>query len=322
MRSLIGGLLFLLLIVSSGAQAQVNECFFAGSLDTLALHHAPLTHATQLKAELPGGVAYSVQRQHGEHYLIAIDHAYGGWVDRRSGRLSGDCASIPVDTTPLSDFPTVCLYSAAVAVPAFLDEQMTMPFGNIPAQQSLPVVEQTAAAHYLLLDHATGAWVSAGSGSLSGGCVTRNVYALANARLWSQPDVKNGQLLATLQPGSSVNIIGNPVPGPIRFDTADTGLWYPVKQGTLSGWIWAERLTDYPQPADGPTALANARVWSQPDVRSGQLLTTLPVGQNVTILGGPVLGAIRFDTPTQGNWYQVQANNITGWVWSERLSLP
>ena len=129
MYRIIWGLLLMLLLVSGSAQAETSTCQFTGALATLTIHRAPLTHASQVKAQLPGGTPYAVQSQHGEHFLIAIDHAYGGWADRRSGMLSGDCGNIPVDRTPLSEFPTVCMFTAEVDVPAFWDADMTLPFG-------------------------------------------------------------------------------------------------------------------------------------------------------------------------------------------------
>jgi hypothetical protein len=323
-------LLTMTLMVGGMAQAQGNDCRFTGTLKTLALYHAPLTHQTQIKDQLPGGTAYQVMASRGEHFLIAVDDAYGGWVDRRSGRLSGACDSVSVDSTPLVDFPTLCLFESQQAIPGFADARLSSPspLGSVPANTPLLIGSRTNVTYEIIFDHAASVWVAANTGQAYGaGCLAagRVAYVSTEARLWSHPDVRIGRVLATLAADSEVTINSPFLTGPIRFDTDATGIWVPVRQGNLNGWVWQERLTFSPSlpPINARWAYtrANARLWSQPDVHSGQLLTTLDEWIAVTVLDGPAPGPIRFDTAEQGDWLQVRVRdtNETGWVWAERL---
>jgi hypothetical protein len=119
-----------------------------------------------------------------------------------------------------------------------------------------------------------------------------------------------------------VTITGGAVEGRIRFDTVETGAWYPVLYGDVSGWVWSERL-DFdalpPIETDEAIALENARIWSYPDVTIGAIHHNLPQRAVVEIIGGPVTGRIRLDTSAIGVWYQVRYGTVTGWVWEERL---
>src|SRR5690606_7513026 len=127
--------------------------------------------------------------------------------------------------------------------------------------------------------------------------------ALDNARAWSAPDVRSGAMVTTFAPGTQLIVLAGPVSGPIRFDTADTGNWFQVRAvnvaGGATGWVWENRLRFAPPAGPGgPTAvaLANARVWSQPDVHAGAWIASLVEGSAVRILVGPVVGPIRYDT--------------------------
>lgn len=336
--SLLAGLILALGALPGGAapaRAQ-GDCIFTGALETLILYHAPLTTPSQQKDALPGGVGFRVTLQREEHYYIAVDDAYGGWVDRRSGGVSGDCAGVPVDTTPLTDFDTLCFFTSPQAAQLYHEARRTNPQGTIQPGQPYAVTLQTFDAYHLQLDHAFGGWVAAADGQVAGDCASVPVEypaqiatALDNARAWSAPDVRSGAMVTTFAPGTQLIVLAGPVSGPIRFDTADTGNWFQVRAvnvaGGATGWVWENRLRFAPPAGPGgPTAvaLANARVWSQPDVHAGAWIASLAEGSEVRILGGPVVGPIRYDTPDTGNWYLIAQNatGITGWVWRERLA--
>jgi hypothetical protein len=316
------------------ASAQ-GDCTFTGALETLILYHAPLTTPTQQKDALPGGVGFRLTLQRAEHYYVAVDDAYGGWVDRRSGGLSGDCAGVPVDTAPLTDYEALCFFTSPQAAQLFHESRRANPKETIQPGQAYPVTLQTFDAYHLQLDHAFGGWVAAADGQVSGNCAgvpteypAQIATALENARAWSAPDVRSGDVVTTFAPGTQLMVLAGPVTGPIRLDTADTGNWFQVRAvnaaGGATGWVWENRLRFSPPPGPGgPTAvaLANARVWSLPDVHTGAWIASLVEGSAVRILGGPVTGPIRYDTTDTGNWYRIaqDATGITGWVWRERL---
>lgn len=320
--------------VPAPAAAQGDDCTFTGSMETLALFGAPLTDDSQKKDELPGGVPYPVTQMHAEHFYIEIDHAYGGWVDRRSGILSGDCAAVPVDKRPVTDFPTVCAVTLAAEALLYRTAALAVSHGELPAGTYV-VTETGTTSHFVQFDHAYGGWIAASAGTLSGACggpvppVSGTATALAEARVWSLPDVQSGEVLYTLDAGTLVLITGEAVRGPIRFDTADQGDWYPVVvTGLLPGWVWAGRLDfgpagpgPYPTPTNPQvvTAQANTRLWTAPDVQRGQVTVWVTEGARLTVISGPVRGPIRYDTADQGDWYYVTWGEITGWVWAGRI---
>jgi hypothetical protein len=69
-----------------------------------------------------------------------------------------------------------------------------------------------------------------------------NAVALENARLWSHPDVKQAGLLALIPENAELAVIGGPITGHIQLSTNTTGVWYQVRYGTITGWMWEDRL--------------------------------------------------------------------------------
>jgi hypothetical protein len=314
------------------ADAQA-ACTFTPTAEGAKLYHAPLTDPAQEKSALVVGQGYLVQRAHTEHFYITLDGINGGWVDRRSGVLSGDCDAVPVDNTSLADFPTVCTLTSINAIPFYVDSALTQS-QNALAAGTYIVTQQTVSAYHVRLDHAFGGWVPVSAGTLNGACdalppeVRLTARALADARVWNVPDVKNGDVIRTLAEGASVVIVAGPVTGPIRFDTADQGTWYQIAEaGQIGGWVWDARLDFASPPAPPPPSVQsaitapNARLWTRPDVKHGSIRAYLPAGLRVTILTGPVLGPIRYDTFDLGEWYYVQPEGgyLPGWIWAGRL---
>jgi hypothetical protein len=316
-----------------------ETCTFTGApgLDSIPLYHAPLTHPSQQKEQILPGASYPVVMKNGAHFYITLDHAYGGWVDRRSGLLSGPCDQIPVDTTPLAGYPTICLFTNPAVLQLYNEPVLSTLNGTLPAGHYV-VVQRSTVSYRVLLDDTFSRWVSAGGGQLSASCTslpsespmaaTMAATALADARVWSAPSVQTSQILYTLAEGSQVVITGGPVQGSIQHDASVQGDWYSVYQsGTISGWVWSERLSlssqlPPPDPSIHAAALDNARLWTVPDARKGSVVAFLDAGTQVTILAGPVRGPIRYDTPDEGDWYLVQPSQstITGWIWADRLA--
>lgn len=315
-----------------GAAAQEAEsCLFAPAVDA-PLYAAPVFDVTQQVGVVRAGVSYAVTLQAPDYVYIQLDHAYGGYVARSQGALSGACGmNIPVDSAPIQSHPTLCVlvtFDAPVAVygePALLTQT-----DSLLPNAAYAVIRQSATGYYVYLGPNSGGWVSAGAGAVSGNCAAlpseppaSTATARANARVWSAPDVHSGTVLATLTPGSAVTITAGPVRGPISYSSDVQGDWYQISQGDLTGWVWSERLSpSAPPPAyQRAVALENARVWSYPDVQQGAVVAALAPGAALDIVAGPVAGPIRYDTPAVGQWYQVsQGGSVLGWVWSGRLS--
>jgi hypothetical protein len=267
-------------------------------------------------------------RKGAEHYFIRVNQADTGYVDKRSGVMSGLCGlNVPVDSGPLQAHPTVCVFTSHTQeIPLYADPELHTPKGKIPANSSFAVTQHSINSYYVYIDHAFGGWVSSASGTLGDRCTVifgdgKTVTTLENARIWSEPDVFKGQMLATLPVGFPVKIVAGPVRGPVSLTTNESGDWYKVEGANTSGWVWSARLAFETATLSAITK-EEARVWSLPNVKQGQLTVTLPPNATVQILAGPVSGPVRLDTDEVGNWYKVRytATNVTGWIWDRRLT--
>ncbi|MCA9952652.1 MAG: protein kinase [Anaerolineales bacterium] len=121
---------------------------------------------------------------------------------------------------------------------------------------------------------------------------------------------------ATVQPTST----STPIPTATLMPT-DT----PMPTNTPQIWpisptgVEACHLTLGGQTA----ARENARLWSQPNVRTGNALFDVDPGAVVEIVEGPIWGPIRRDIDFPGWWWLVKtigsSNTQEGWVWESRL---
>lgn len=93
------------------------------------------------------------------------------------------------------------------------------------------------------------------------------------------------------------------------------GFWIRVENGVLTGDC--ERYSEY-QPVEAHV-LANTRIWSQPDVITGEVVTSLQEGTVVTVIGGRAIGRISYGSDQTANWYPVRYDTLSGWVWAGRL---
>lgn len=320
------------------AQAQTEDpCFFAPSIENAPIYNAPLTHPTQQKGTLEVGRVYPVLVKNGMHFYLILGEDDGGWVDRRSGTTSGNCETLSEDPAPITDFPTICTMYTLREIGLFDDPQLTISRGSLPQYTVLPIVGQNADSYYVMIDDAYGGWISSDEADIEivGVCDfvaydpgTIFATVTANTRVWSVPGVDQGVVVSDLPEGMAVIVIAPPVEGRIRNDTLDVGYWYYVALDSYNaplGWIWEGRLNFASTPVANPTGdlltLPDARLWSQPDVYSGEVTATLPANTAVTVLEGPVQGVIRYDTGASGTWYRVRtAGGETGWIWSGRLA--
>lgn len=316
-----------------------EACVFIVTVDVTGGFSQPVTDPAFQVASVQGGLSYQVLRSAQQHFLV--QYTVGGdgvWLDRRSGYIEGNCLNIPVDETPLTDYDSLCFFSSSTEVSVYNDASLSTiktPLGNLPPNREVLVTVQDEDAYFLHFDHAMGGWVAKNSGVVRGDCENLSVpdnhstglhgTALDNTRLWSEPNVQTGVVVADVVAGTTLIIDDGPRLGPIRTDTQDQGHFYFVRidGDTTSGWIWSARLlTGYVDPTQNVHAvvLDNARLWSLPDVTTGEITQDIPAGTSVTIEDGPQLGRIRVDTNDMGYWYFVSIDSgISGWIWSERL---
>lgn len=74
--------------------------------------------------------------------------------------------------------------------------------------------------------------------------IGNGVSVTENTRVWSKPNVIDGQRLSAIPEGSTVTVTSGPAWGRIRTDTDASGWWWEVNVDTedISGWIWEERI--------------------------------------------------------------------------------
>lgn len=326
--------LFAALIALNPTQAQSDTCTYIVEDNIIPLYSAPLNIASLQVDVLQIGGGYTVEKR-AERYLYVSGAGLEGWVHGLSlgAHTAGECSSQVNVDAPLTDYPSICFFTPVETMPVFNDPALTEqhPVFGLQSGQDYPVVYEDASSLFAYIDDASGGWVSSDTGFLSGACDSlptpgsypQTAIALENARLWSQPDVGIGDIIADVAPGTILQVISGPVQGPIRLDTDDLGLWFYIIDGEQSGWLWEARL-EFEEiiSDDGGSAqtLDDARLWSLPDVHQGRLIGFINPGSSVRVLEGRVVGPIRFDTTDTGNWYFVEVGTVRGWMWEGRLN--
>ncbi|NDJ61348.1 MAG: hypothetical protein GYB67_09495 [Chloroflexi bacterium] len=124
----------------------------------------------------------------------------------------------------------------------------------VRAGVTYPVAAVNAGRVLIQIRVSVSVWVNGSLGTFSGGCLTQappdphptTITALVtvNARLWTAPNVHQGQVIVSLQAGTAVTVLRGPVSGPIQFSTGAVGDWYLVRpfDTEILGWIWVGRL--------------------------------------------------------------------------------
>lgn len=330
---LCGGLLVLMITNVGTIQAQSDSCELINNQEQMIVYFAPIVADSQIKDILPKDTPYTMIQDSGSEGFFRIEYEDGiqGWIDFHTRILNGRCADFGIMERPLqalTDFPTVCFYQTTEELIGYNDADLRQQHGGYGVRPagSYAVVSIGDKAIGLMGSSAmSGGFVEANRGTFWGHCsgTIQLATALDNARVWTQPDAVAGEIITTLENGAQVRILGDPIVGNIQEDIS--GDWYEVSIGFIIGWVWSDRLEfgrtyTTPQPVlASATALDGARVWTQSDVKTGQIVTTLMVGSNVNIIGEAMTGSIQFDNELQGTWYPIQQGGTTGWVYEDRL---
>jgi hypothetical protein len=313
------------------AQAQPNSCDRVNNQESLPVFFVPMYSWRQLKDILPQNAAYTIIAENEGNMWIEYGSGERGWIDFHARIMNGDCQGVPQLHLPLTDFPTICFYNIAEEIDSYrMPDFSNEPDGHI-GPGTYPISGELDNGFQLAGSSAmSGPSVKANHGTLSGHCdgTLRLASALDNARVWTEPNAAIGQTLGVLEAGFEVGIVEGPVQGRLQTDSDVQGNWYKVQRGEMVGWVWEDRLRmgrtyTIPLPlVHWAAVLDGARVWTQPDVTTGQIVTTLMSGGDyIKITGEAVEGVIRAEPVLQGMWYPVQLGGTTGWVSAERLSL-
>lgn len=182
-------------------------------------------------------------------FLFLSDHMGGGWISRDAGRLRGHCEGTVQLVTTTQE-------TRLWHLPSVRDNRILT---TLPAGTTLGIAEGPVNAPIRTDSDVMGDWYRVKSFEILGWAWVGNLRfgrtfsapldalgqaeVLEGANLWTEPDATSGDLVTTLFGGSTINITGDPVTGPIRADGSADGQWYPVQQGGTAGWVWAGRLS-------------------------------------------------------------------------------
>jgi len=173
----------------------------------------------------------------------------------------------------------------------------------------------------------SGPYIAMTGGQFGGHCEGTIQLATVqeNTRIWNYFDVIQGQVITTLPTGVEVVIISGPEQGIIQADSDVTGNWFEVRYRDVQGWVWVERLTFGRYFTPPQTVIRqqltteNARIWSEPNAKVGQIIMELPAGTPINITGEPQTGFLQLDSDLTGNWYPVQFGGTVGWLYEGRI---
>ncbi|MBI5959672.1 MAG: hypothetical protein HY866_13100 [Chloroflexi bacterium] len=320
--------------------AQQTGCYFTAGPGGNLYFHSPVNLKTTLAGLLPEGTTYPVTlRTAGDFfYYIQIDTTRGGWIQRlNGGTMTGDCGPVPQDTRLLTDFDTLCVVSTTTPIPTYTDPGLSRADGSRLSAGSYVAISQAPGAYIVMFDEArSSGWFSASSVTTRGPCAglaePGKAYGLTleGTVIRQEPAASADGLPFAVPAGSLVEILEGPQPGD---DPAV--MWYRVYLAPYApGWVPAHAIFDSaalppvfaatqaaPSGSD-VTALVtdNTRAWTLPDVYQGKIIVELSAGMQVSVMSGPVTGAIRLDSNATGNWYLVAwGPAASGWVWEGRL---
>jgi hypothetical protein len=327
-----GGLLVLTFANVGITQAQSPSCELVNNQQQMNVFFAPLYAESQIKDILPKDTPYTMIGRTESFFRIEYNEGEIGWIDLHTRILNGTCLEIdnepPLDIA-LSDFPTVCFYTITEELIGYSDRQLTQQHGGhgIRKPGAYAVVSISNTAVELMGSSAmSGGYIEANHGTYWGHCsgTLQLATALDNTRVWTQPDAVAGEVITTLDIGTQVGVLGDAVIGNIQADVQ--GDWFQITKGTTLGWVWVDRLkvgrtfTTQQSPISTAKATENARLWTQPDVNTGQIITILMAGSDIKIIGNATSGVIQLDSQLEGLWYPAQQGGTTGWLYEGRLS--
>lgn len=305
--------------------AQSQACILSTGIETV-VYGLPATDPAFVLDILPVGETYQTSAFMNSHYYIhSVNDTVRGWIDQRSASfLQGNCDNLPAPYDNLVDFIDVCTWTAYTRTEAIDHGQVVNTF---EAGDSFLVTRRTLNNRVALFIDSSrfSGYVPVHNGALRGNCdliPTEQTFSVTeNARLWSLPDVYIGEIVAHLPADEPISVlVGNPINGLIT--TGVEGEWlFAEYAGVASGWIWVERLQDLPESETTTiTATENTRLWSAPDVTTGEVIFNIPEGTALTILGNNfVWGAIT--STVEGWWVNVSLpSGLAGWVWIERIN--
>jgi|GEM_PF-1905499 len=323
---------------ASMTQAQSNiSCELVNNQEQMLVFFAPIEAQSQIRDILLNGEPYTNIGFSNGFFHIEYGEGERGWVRFHTRVMNGACPEFlenpPDDLTPLWQFPTLCLFTTNQTLAGYSDPLFKEPhlgFAGIPAGTYAIVEQQGDSIQLNGTSDMSGPYVSLTGGQLGGYCegTMQLAIVLENTRMWTHPNVTKGDIIAPIPAGVEVPIISGPEDGIIQAGTTVSGDWFEVRHLDMQGWVWVDRLQfgrkfTTPQPVISTASTGdNARLWSEPNAKSGVIITAIPASTDVAIIGEPQMGFIQLDSDLTGNWYPVQFGGTVGWLYEARINFP
>ncbi len=145
------------------------DCQFTALSERLMVYQAPIQALSQQKVAVLGGETYPIIKQNNGYYLLQLADGDSGWVNSQDGTTEGDCKDIPIDATPLADFPTMCVFTNPQEVALYSKPDLVTVIGTA-APGSYLIESTTGNQYYIALDENYSGWVAVTDGQIAGAC--------------------------------------------------------------------------------------------------------------------------------------------------------
>lgn len=147
------------------------DCQFTALSERLMVYQVPIQALSQQKVAVLGGETYPIIKQNKGYYLLQLADGDSGWVNSQDGTTEGDCGDIPIDTTPLAGFPTVCAFTNPQEVALYSKPDLVTVIGA--ASPGTYLIESTTGnQYYIVLDENYSGWVAVADGQTAGDCAS------------------------------------------------------------------------------------------------------------------------------------------------------
>lgn len=151
-------------------EAEQNiDCQFTALSERLVVYQAPIQAQSQQKVAVLGGEIYLIIIQNNGYYLLQLAEGDSGWANSQDGTTEGDCGNIPIDDTPLADFPSMCVFTNPQEVALYSKPDLVTVIGTA-APGSYLVESTTGNQYYIVLGNNNSGWVAVVDGQIAGAC--------------------------------------------------------------------------------------------------------------------------------------------------------
>ena len=135
----------------------------------IPIYSAPFS-AEMLEMDILGdSIQLTVTKMRETHAFVIIRGNYGGWVERDLGVLTGDC-DLPLDESPLTDFPTICFFRPTEQTTLYADTVLQSVVQSIKPTESYVIIGQTESVYQIRISSLIGGYVDKTKGLASGAC--------------------------------------------------------------------------------------------------------------------------------------------------------